>query len=187
MDSKQEFIQLLLQVDGGNDLITHLDKVGFFEAPASIKYHSAYPGGLVEHSIKVYNELVNLVNMRQLDYDNETLIKVALCHDICKADLYEYYLKNEKVDGQWVQRNAYRMREATDRYTVGDGGFTSYMVASRYISFTDEEIVAICNFNHIVNIKSYPECSSLLSKYPLTILLHEADIVATYIQESRGE
>lgn len=185
-DLKTHFKHLICEVDGGENLFNYLDtETNFFTSPASVKYHSSCEGGLAAHTLYVCDELIRLNELRKLGYSNETLIKVALCHDLCKVGLYEEFMRNEKRDGQWVSVPSYRITEAADRYTAGDSGFTSYMIASRFLSFTDEEIIALCNYAHICNIKSYPEVSSLLSKYPLTILLLEADLVATYVYEER--
>lgn len=187
-DVKTHFKELIYKVVGGEDLFNYLDnETNFFTSPASIKYHSSYTGGLVIHTLYVYDELRRLNELRGLSYSDETIIKVALCHDLCKIGLYEEFMRNEKKDGQWVSVPSYRITEAKDRYTAGDSGFTSYMIASRFLSFTDEEIIALCNWAHLYNIKNYPEVSSLLSKYPLTILLLEADLVATYIYEDRRD
>lgn len=36
-------------------VLEDLDSWGFFDAPASAQGHGAYPGGLVEHSLNVYD------------------------------------------------------------------------------------------------------------------------------------
>lgn len=178
------FKQLLCSIENGEALFNYLvNETNFCSSPASMKYHSSFYGGLMMHSVYVYDELKRLVELRRLPYTEETIIKVALCHDLGKIGLYEEYMKNEKRDGQWVSVPSYRMTEGKTRYTAGDSGLTSYMIASRFLSFTDEEIITLCNYAHLSNIKTYPEVNVLLSKYPLIILLHEADLVATYMYE----
>ena len=39
------------------DLISFLEKTDFFTAPASTRFHGSFEGGLVEHSLKVYEIL----------------------------------------------------------------------------------------------------------------------------------
>ena len=60
---KEEFINLLRSTKraGIEDVITFLEKTDFYTAPASTKYHGAYEGGLLEHSMKVYEILVDKV------------------------------------------------------------------------------------------------------------------------------
>ena len=52
---KEEFLGLLKSVDreGMDKLIEFIEKTDFFKAPASTRYHGAYEGGLLEHSMKV--------------------------------------------------------------------------------------------------------------------------------------
>ena len=56
---KEEFINLLLSTkrEGIEDVIAFLEKTDFFIAPASTKFHGSYEGGLLEHSMKVYEIL----------------------------------------------------------------------------------------------------------------------------------
>lgn len=62
-------------------------KHGLFEAPASTHYHGSYTGGLVEHSLNVYYELIGAGRVPGVP-TAETYAVVALLHDICKADFY---------------------------------------------------------------------------------------------------
>lgn len=56
---KEEFIKLLKETnrEGMDKLIEFLENSDFFEAPASTRYHGNFKGGLVEHSMKVYEIL----------------------------------------------------------------------------------------------------------------------------------
>lgn len=40
--------------------VSQLDKMGFFDAPASTTHHGAYEGGLFDHSLAVAKALVKL-------------------------------------------------------------------------------------------------------------------------------
>lgn len=46
--------------EGADKLLKFLEDNGFFEAPASTKYHGCYPGGLAEHSNHVFKRLLKL-------------------------------------------------------------------------------------------------------------------------------
>mgnify|MGYP000510925829 FL=1 len=48
-------------------LISFLEKTDFFEAPASTRFHGNYEGGLLEHSMKVYEIFKEKMN-KILDY-----------------------------------------------------------------------------------------------------------------------
>ena len=82
---KEKFLELLKTVnrEGINDLIEFIQKTDFFKAPASTRFHGDYEGGLVEHSLKVYEILKHKVetNIEPMNVNPETLILVPLLHD----------------------------------------------------------------------------------------------------------
>lgn len=47
---------------GSKELLDWMMKTDFFSAPASSKFHSAYEGGLCEHSLNVYNVMIDRYN-----------------------------------------------------------------------------------------------------------------------------
>ena len=97
---KEQFLELLKQVkrEGINELIEFIEKTDFFKAPASTRFHGNYEGGLVEHSLKVYEILKHKVKNSVLDLNvsDDTLIIIALLHDICKANFYKVDYRNAK-------------------------------------------------------------------------------------------
>ena len=113
---KEQFLELLKQVkrEGINELIEFIEKTDFFTAPASTRFHGNYEGGLVEHSMKVYEILKHKVetNMEPLNVNPETLILVPLLHDLCKANFYKIDYRNAK--------NALGVWEKVPYYTVDD-------------------------------------------------------------------
>ena len=87
---KEEFIELLRETkrEGIEDVINFLEKSDFFKAPASTRYHGNYEGGLLEHSMKVYEIFKDKVEKASIEINTpkESLIIMALLHDICKAN-----------------------------------------------------------------------------------------------------
>ena len=61
--NKDKFLNFLKYVNrpGKEKLIEMLNRTDFFTAPASTKYHLAYEGGLVEHTLNVYDWLIRLI------------------------------------------------------------------------------------------------------------------------------
>ena len=98
-EQKQEFIHLLsfVERDGVQSLLEWLESTDFYAAPASTKYHGAYAGGLLEHSLNVFRRLVKRCPAADMD----TLTIAALLHDVCKIHLYEKdgrrYRHNEPI------------------------------------------------------------------------------------------
>ena len=168
-ERKQEFIHLLsfVERDGVQKLLEWLESTDFYTAPASTKYHGAYAGGLLEHSLNVFRRLVKRCPAADMD----TLTIAALLHDVCKIHLYE---KTE--DG-------YRHNE---QFPIGHGE-KSVILILRHMPLTDEEITAISW--HMGAFDSRAGAGRSLSqaweKCPLALHLHLADMEATWFDEKR--
>lgn len=81
--------------EGMDRLVKWLVKEGFFEAPASTKYHGVYEGGLAQHSLNVFERLNLMAEMYGM-YDWKgagaasfhAAVIAALLHDVCKIGAY---------------------------------------------------------------------------------------------------
>ena len=117
-----DFVELLRTTnrDGIEELIRYLqEETDFFTAPASTKYHGAFESGLLMHSINVCAEL-NLDPNSKV-YPPETIIIVALLHDICKANCYHAEKRNVKENGVWVKKQVYVFEDEQVYQAVGRG------------------------------------------------------------------
>lgn len=178
-----DFVEVLRTTnrDGIEELIRYLqEETDFFTAPASTKYHGAFESGLLMHSINVCAELRLDPNSKV--YPTETLIIVALLHDICKANCYRTEKRNVKENGGWVEKQIYVFE---DELPLGHGEKSLYL-ASKFIKLSDEEAAAIrwhmgafdCAFRG-----GDRGLNAAYEKYPLAVLLHMADMRATYLVE----
>lgn len=180
---KEEFIRLLYLTErkGIKRLIDWLEETDFFIAPASTKYHLSKKGGLLEHSLNVYDELVNEYTETYFESNISSLIIVALLHDICKTNYYSIGTKKVKKDNEWVDETFYKV---DDQLPIGHGE-KSVMILQRFIELTEEELVAIrWHMGGFEPKESYGSLSQAFNKYPLALYLHIADLKATYIKES---
>ena len=179
---KEEFIELLKSTkrEGIDEIINFLEKTDFFKAPASTRFHGNYEGGLLEHSMKVYEILKYKVknSVTDINVSDDTLIIVALLHDICKANYYKVDFRNAKNErGEW---------EKVPYYTVDDTipyghGEKSVMMITEYMKLTSEEKYCIRWHMGFTEPKElYSTISLAYKKYPLALLMHEADLEATY-------
>lgn len=174
---KEEFIAILRQVkrEGMEQLIEFLNKTDFFEAPASTRFHGCFKGGLVEHSMKVYEILKTKTE------DSDSVKIIALLHDICKANFYKVDYRNAKNEqGVW---------EKVPYYTIDDTipyghGEKSVMMISEFIKLTPEERYAIRWHMGFTEPKElYTTIGQAYKKYPVALLMHEADLEATYFYD----
>ena len=114
-----DFVELLRTTnrDGIEELIRYLqEETDFFTAPASTKYHGAFAGGLLMHSINVCAELRLDPNSKV--YPTETLIIVALLHDICKANCYRTEKRNVKDNSGGSRSRSMFLRTSCHSVTV---------------------------------------------------------------------
>ena len=170
---KEEFINLLKQTnrEGMDKLIEFLERTDFFEAPASTRFHGCFKGGLLEHSLKVYEILKTKTE------DSASVKIIALLHDVCKANFYKVDYRNAKNEqGVW---------EKVPYYTVDDTipyghGEKSVMMISEFIKLTPEERYAIRWHMGFTEPKElYGTIGIAYKKYPIALLTHEADLEAT--------
>ena len=177
---KEQIIELLKSTnrEGMDNLIEFLEKSDFFKAPASTRFHGDHEGGLAEHSFKVYEILKEKVKIAGLDIPEETVIISALLHDICKTNFYKIDYRNAKNSlGVW-EKVPYYTIEDTIPYGHGE---KSVMMITEYIKLTNNEKYAIrwhMGFSEPKEL--YGTLGQAFTKYPFALLLHEADMEATY-------
>ena len=87
---KLEITKLLQSTKRENidKMIGYLEKEGFFESPASTRFHGCYTGGLAQHSLNVYKNLSYLNKSLRLNTPEESIIIATLLHDVCKIGAY---------------------------------------------------------------------------------------------------
>lgn len=93
MSAREDFYNLLCQKDferviSLEKMFNYLDTTDFFIAPSSTTFHSAFPGGLLSHSLNVHQLLKEKVKRYALPYSEESIAIVALLHDVCKTNFY---------------------------------------------------------------------------------------------------
>ena len=179
---KEDFVKLLRSTNREHieDLIEFIEKTDFFDAPASTKFHGSREHGLLEHSLKVHEILKHKVKNAYMEIKTpeESLIIIALLHDICKANYYKIDYRNAKnALGVWEKVPYY-----TVEYTIPYGhGEKSVMMITEYIKLTPEEKYAIrWHMGYTEPKELYSTIGLAYSKYPVALLTHEADLEATY-------
>lgn len=190
---KNEFTDIFnskITRQGADKLLEYLSNSDFFTAPASARFHLAEEGGLCKHSLNVYKRLLKLVKDEYGDdYANtisdETIAVCGLLHDICKVNFYTVDYRNSKENGAWVKVPYYKVDE---KFPYGHGE-KSVFIISQYMRLTPEEAMSINwhmgGFDERVKGGSY-SLSEAMAKYKLVLLMHIADLEASYLDENRG-
>lgn len=192
---KDAFDRYILPVEGGDALAAYLAKTDFYTAPASTKYHGAHPGGLVIHSVNVYNRLSKLAELEKQHNDNpkiqgvsdESIAKVALLHDLCKIDVYKVGTRNVKdANGVW---NTVPYYQYEDSLPYGHGEKSVYIITG-FIKLTRDEAMAVRwhmgAFDDSVKGGGFGSSTlgTAFEMHPLSLLLHQADQSATHFDEN---
>ena len=194
MSVKEEFIEIFKQNitrPGADALLDYLEnKSDFFTAPASARYHSAYEGGLCEHSVNVYHCLVDYLarprvqELYGLEYSDESIAIVALLHDLCKIGCYKQGTRNVKdANGKWQTVPTYTF---DDPLPYGHGEKSVY-IANGFIRLNREEAMAIRWHMGFSGTEDPRTVGSALQKYPLAFALATADMEASYFLENEEE
>ena len=188
---KQEFVEIFnakIKRDGAKELLDFILMTDFFTAPASTRFHSAYAGGLAEHSIKVYKRLLMLVQNEYGENWQDTISaeSVAICgllHDVCKINTYKVEMRNTKENGVWVQKPYFTTE---DPMPYGHGEKSVYMV-NGFMRLTREEAMAI-NWHmgpYDMRVKGGSfALSDVFYLYPTAMLMYMADLQAAYLDET---
>ena len=166
MNPKDTFIsayQKYIHRTGSDSLLDRLLATDFFEAPASTKFHNSFAGGLVLHSLNVFQRM-------------------------CKTQSYKLDFKDQKVYSdhgtKFDKRGAYDL-ESVPFYTVDEKfpfghGEKSVFLINEHMHLTRDEALAIRfhmgDFTDRNTSKVYTIC-------PLALQLHIADLQATYLDE----
>ena len=191
MSAKEEFIEIYrenIRREGADKLLEYLmsPSSDFFTAPASTRYHGAYEGGLVEHSLNVYECLCDYLARERvqelygIEASEETVAIVSLLHDICKMNFYKKSFRNVKDEiGVWNKVPTY---EIDDRLPYGHGEKSVYIV-SGFMRLTREEAFAIRYHMGFSGNEEARDVGKAFEMFPLAFALSTADMEASYFLE----
>ena len=192
MTPKEKFIEIYsskIKREGADKLLEYLlsPASDFFTAPASARFHSSYEGGLVEHSVNVYECIRSYLESDRVkqtfgfEYSEESVAIVSLLHDLCKVNVYKKGFRNVKdEEGRWQRVDTF---EYDDRLPYGHGEKSVYII-SGYMKLTREEAFAIRYHMGYSSTEDPRNVSLAFEMFPLAFALSTADSEATYYIES---
>lgn len=193
--NRQRFTDIFtskIKREGADKLLAFLTSDGcdFFTAPASTRYHGNFEGGLLQHSLNVYDCLCDILarprmkEMYGVSYSDESIAIAALMHDLCKVNFYKTSYRNVKNEmGRW---------ESVPYYTIEDNlpyghGEKSVYILSGYMRLTRDEAFAIRYHMGFSGTEDPGNVGHALEMFPLAYALCMADMEATFFMEgSRG-
>ena len=190
MTAKERFIEIYNQNitrEGSDKLLDFLlNGSDFFTAPASTRYHGAHEGGLVEHSLNVYDclkDMMERLNERYgIEYPEESIAIAGLLHDICKVNFYKTSYRNVKDEtGRWQSVPYYTIE---DTLPYGHGEKSAYIV-SAYMRLTRDEAFAIRYHMGFSGTEDPGNVGRALEMFPLAYATCCADMEAAFLMEGK--
>ncbi len=183
-----------VQRPGIDKLMAYIRKSDFYEAPASTKYHLSCEGGLLQHSLNVLDALRGSMTPTQdgqWEYraagtvidtiPDESVLVMALLHDICKTYFYTVSLRNAKNEqtGKWEKVPYFSVK---DRMPLGHGD-KSVMIIKQYIELSNREMYAIWWHMGYTDTQDTLALGNAIEMYPAVWALHNADMMASRMME----
>ena len=193
MDNRDRFIKIFeekIQRESADKLLEYLmsRSSDFFTAPASQRYHGSYEGGLLEHSLNVYDCLCDFLKrprvneLYNMQYTEESIAIAALLHDICKINCYKPGTRNVKDEsGVWQKVPSY---DYEDALPYGHGEKSVYIITG-FMRLTREEAFAIRYHMGFSGIEDKRNIGDAFERFPLAFALNVADMEATYFLEGK--
>lgn len=192
--------------EGKDKLMDYIkNKTDFYKAPASTQFHLSCEGGLLQHSLNVYDCLMakkdSPIWKKTFEkISDESLIIMALLHDLCKVNFYVKGTKNQKTYDadkvaaaeKWQVKHddmGAFIWETVLKYEVKDSmplghGEKSVMLINCFMRLINFEIFAIRWHMGFSEEKSqYKALGEAIEKYPIILALYEADLEASKILE----
>ena len=182
---KETIIKLLNEVnrEGMPELIEHMEKGGFFEAPCSTDKHLCYEGGLAKHSLNVINIMLELNTAFKAGLPYESIVICGLLHDLGKMGDHgkSNYIFNILKSGDVSKAKPFRTNTEL-LYLPHE--VRSTMIAERFIELTEDEEAAILWHNGLYGTFKYDIQGK---ETPLYMVLHFADLWASRVTEVEKE
>ena len=185
-----DYYKTYITREGADQLLDYLlsPASDFFTAPASTRFHGAYEGGLVEHSINVYECLKDYLSRPRvkerygLQVTEESIAISALLHDLCKVNCYKPGFRNVKDEkGVWQKVPTY---DFDDKLPYGHGEKSVYIITG-FMRLTREEAFAIRYHMGFSGTEDIRNVSNAFEQFPLAFALATADMEATYFIEGK--
>lgn len=163
------------------------EELALCPASGRLEYHCAFPGGLVDHSLRVLNNAVKLTKEHgwQNDITKESLVISCLFHDLGKVGhpsekgLIPYYLKQ---DSDWHREKLgeiYKHNPKIPYMTVPQRGL--YTMQYYGVKLHHDEYLSILLNDGWILQENKPYC---LKEPPLTHVVMTADYISTYQEKS---
>ena len=191
MTDRERFIEIFknnIKREGAEALMDYIcgPQSDFFTAPASTRYHNNCRGGLVNHSLNVYDCLRDFLTRESvrekygIDPTDETVAVIALLHDLCKINFYRESTRNVKDENGVWQKVPYF--DIDDKLPYGHGEKSVYIITG-FMRLSREEAFAIRYHMGYSDNADARDVSAAFQMFPLAYALSCDDMEATFFVE----
>jgi len=163
------------------EMLAHFEERAFI-APASsrFEFHNAFPGGFIDHSLRVMKYTVKLTEAWKVHVDPATLIMATLFHDWGKIGTKEneYYIPEES---DWHRKRG-KIYNKNPRVKLSNAQLGLFVLSQFGVPLNEEEYCAI-----LLNDGQYIEANREYGmKEPrLALVTHMADRWSSQCEKSR--
>lgn len=191
-----------VQRPGMDKLLNFIRRSDFYMAPASTRFHLSCEGGLLQHSLNVLDALRSILTLSMdcgesaepchyeyrvagktvASVPQDSVIIIALLHDICKTYFYTTSWRNAKNEktGKWEKVPYYTVQ---DKMPLGHGA-KSAMIIKQYIELTTPEMYAIWWHMGFMDTQNAQTINAAIRQYPIVWAMHTADMMASSFMEA---
>lgn len=151
------------------------ERMALSPASAKLDYHCAFPGGLVDHSLRVLQNAYKLMQAYDMSFSKESMIISCLFHDLGK-------IGDEKDDYYVTQKDDWKYKR---------GEVFAYNNELKYMSVTDRSLWLLQHYGIRLDKDEYLAISLSDGQYVdanrnygmkepmLALIVHQADVFST--------
>lgn len=151
-------------------------------ASATVNYHNAFPGGLVDHSLRVLKNAIKLCKTFEWELPKESLIIGCLFHDLGKVGNHEndYYLDQDEI---WKIEKYGQLYKYNNDMQYMDVPLRGIFLCQHFgLKLNEAELLAI-----YLNDGMYVDANKQygLKEPMLAMVVHQADLIST--KQEKGQ
>jgi len=151
------------------------ERLALCPASGRTSYHNCFPGGLVDHSLRVLGNAFKLVKLFNVEISRESLIVSCLMHDLGKVgDLdTDYYVPQES---DWHREKLGEFYKINDKIKFMSVTDRSLMLCQHFglkLSVDEWLAIKLSDGQYVDENRAYR-----MHEPPLAIIVHQADMLA---------
>lgn len=169
-------------------------RFAFMPASGKTSFHSAFPGGHISHTLRVYNTALRLVDLwrdfeAKIDFSEEELMFTALNHDIGKFGTYdaEHFIDQ---DSNWHRDRGEIYKKNPLEPFMKDFDRSLFLLQNLGIKISENEYLAIKLQSGLYEESNKSYFMAFSEEYKLhsnlPYIIHQSDAMSARIESGNG-